>query len=167
MGLDHGIVLRTVLVLVLAGFGASVTFISDDVLQSHGSTGRSLLQAKKNCPLNFEFMNYTIITNKCKGPRYPADLCCGALKEFACPYVDEINDLTTDCASTMFSYINLAGRYPPGLFASECKEGKEGLACSAVAPEGADNNSNSGQINQNLFFLTAILSGFMSLFLVS
>lgn len=32
----------------------------------------------------------------------------------------------------MFSYINLYGKYPPGLFANECKEGKEGLDCSTV-----------------------------------
>ncbi|TYK23237.1 GPI-anchored protein LORELEI-like [Cucumis melo var. makuwa] len=86
------------------------------------------------CPVNFEFLNYTIITSKCKGPRYPPKLCCSALKEFACPYVEDINDLTNDCASTMFSYINLYGKYPPGLFSSECKEGKEGLECPALPP---------------------------------
>jgi hypothetical protein len=84
--------------------------------------------------VNFEFLNYTIITSKCKGPLYPADACCGAFTEFACPYVDVINDLTNDCASTMFSYINLYGKYPPGLFSSECRGGKEGLACPASPP---------------------------------
>ncbi|KAH0436143.1 hypothetical protein IEQ34_026463 [Dendrobium chrysotoxum] len=44
---------------------------------------------------------------------------------------DQLNDLTNDCATTMFSYINLYGKYPPGLFAYECREGKEGLDCSA------------------------------------
>ncbi|KHN01505.1 GPI-anchored protein LORELEI, partial [Glycine soja] len=34
-------------------------------------TGRNLLQAKKSCPVNFEFLNYTIITCKCKGAQYP------------------------------------------------------------------------------------------------
>jgi hypothetical protein len=43
--------------------------------------------------------------------------------------VDDINDDSNDCASTMFSYINLYGKYPPGLFASECKGDKKGLAC--------------------------------------
>ncbi|XP_057509406.1 GPI-anchored protein LLG1-like isoform X2 [Actinidia eriantha] len=115
------------------------TFISDDVLGDQASIGRNLLQAKKSCPVNFEFLNYTIITSQCKGPRYPPKFCCAALKEFACPYVNELNDLTNDCATTMFSYINLYGKYPPGLFASQCREGKEGLECSASPPsESAD-----------------------------
>ncbi|XP_062169000.1 GPI-anchored protein LLG1 [Alnus glutinosa] len=108
--------------------------ISDSILGSHVSSGRNLLQARKACPVNFEFLNYTIITSKCKGPLYPADACCGAFTEFACPYADVINDLTNDCASTMFSYINLYGKYPPGLFSSECRGGKEGLACPASPP---------------------------------
>ncbi|PSS14249.1 GPI-anchored protein [Actinidia chinensis var. chinensis] len=115
------------------------TFISDDVYGDQASIGRNLLQAKKSCPVNFEFLNYTIITSQCKGPRYPPKFCCAALKEFACPYVNELNDLTNDCATTMFSYINLYGKYPPGLFASQCREGKEGLECSASPPsESAD-----------------------------
>ncbi|OAY78185.1 GPI-anchored protein LLG1-like [Ananas comosus] len=131
MGSSNGASTQALLFFLLfffIGF-ASATSISGDVFQSHGSTGRSLLQAKKSCPVNFEFLNYTIITSKCKGPQYPASLCCSAFKEFACPYSDELNDGTNDCASTMFSYINLYGKYPPGLFASECREGKEGLSC--------------------------------------
>ncbi|KAL4618350.1 hypothetical protein ACB092_06G003900 [Castanea dentata] len=118
------------------------TFISDVVFESQSFTGRNLLQAKKACPVNFEFLNYTIITSKCKGPNYPAALCCGSFKEFACPYAEVINDLTNDCATTMFSYINLYGNYPPGLFANECKEGKEGLACPAQAPSVSSNDEN-------------------------
>jgi len=37
--------------------------------------------------------------------------------------------MRTDCAEVMFSYINLHGKYPTGLFAKNCKEGKEGLDC--------------------------------------
>nr|CAD1831407.1 unnamed protein product [Ananas comosus var. bracteatus] len=145
MGSSNGASTQALLFFLLfffIGF-ASATSISGDVFQSHGSTGRSLLQAKRVssshkipffmakfcCPVNFEFLNYTIITSKCKGPQYPASLCCSAFKEFACPYSNELNDGTNDCASTMFSYINLYGKYPPGLFASECREGKEGLSC--------------------------------------
>ncbi|KAL0886890.1 hypothetical protein Bca101_010873 [Brassica carinata] len=80
------------------------------------------------CPVNFEFMNYTIITSQCKGPKYPPKKCCAAFKEFACPYADELNDLSNDCATTMFSYINLYGKYPPGLFANSC-QAKGGLKC--------------------------------------
>uniref|UniRef100_A0A5B7BTX3 Putative GPI-anchored protein LORELEI n=1 Tax=Davidia involucrata TaxID=16924 RepID=A0A5B7BTX3_DAVIN len=130
---------------LLTGFSAASasTFISDDIFGSRALTGRNLLQAKKACPVNFEFLNYTIITSQCKGPHYPPDLCCSALKEFACPYAAELNDLTNDCATTMFSYINLYGKYPPGLFASECREGKEGLLCPASSPTESANDNGS------------------------
>ncbi|KAL7130693.1 hypothetical protein ABFS83_13G151000 [Erythranthe nasuta] len=123
------------------------TFISDGVFGSSVLSERRLLQAKKPCPVNFEFQNYTIITSKCKGPQYPPNLCCSAFKDFSCPFADELNDLTNDCASTMFSYINLYGKYPPGLFASMCREGKDGLECPAPAPGTSQSkvaNSNSG-----------------------
>ncbi|KAK7829308.1 gpi-anchored protein llg1 [Quercus suber] len=117
---------------------------------------RVALEIIGTCPVNFEFLNYTIITSKCKGPNYPPDLCCGSFKEFACPYADVINDLTNDCASTMFSYINLYGKYPPGLFASECREGKEGLACPAQAPSVSANESGTHNMYPSpLLMLTA------------
>ncbi|GMN59874.1 hypothetical protein TIFTF001_028962 [Ficus carica] len=152
--------------LVLIGLissASSSTFISDDILDSHGSTGRSLLQAKKGCPVNFEFLNYTIITSQCKGPHYPADRCCKAFKDFACPYADVLNDLTNDCSSTMFSYINLYGKYPPGLFASECREGKEGLSCPAVAPSQSlnENGTNVMGYPSTLLLLSAALIIFL------
>ncbi|XP_022981660.1 GPI-anchored protein LLG1-like [Cucurbita maxima] len=74
----------------------------------------TILQVQKACPVNFEVANYTIITGKCKGPKYTANICCSALAEFACPYAKYLNDLTNNCASTMFTYINLYGKYPPG-----------------------------------------------------
>ncbi|GAB2233881.1 hypothetical protein Droror1_Dr00003112 [Drosera rotundifolia] len=118
-----------VVLFVLASFG-SATFISDAVFESRGLTGRSLLQARRGCPVDFENQNYIILTSQCKGPQYSAKLCCTAFTEFACPFAAELNDMQNDCATTMFSYINLVGKYPPGLFANECKEGKEGLTCS-------------------------------------
>ncbi|KAK1292456.1 GPI-anchored protein LORELEI [Acorus calamus] len=137
---------------------ASASYISDGVFESRGSTARSLLQAKKNCPINFEFMNYTIITSQCKGPKFPPASCCGALKQFACPYAEQLNDLNNDCASTMFSYINLYGKYPPGLFASECREGKEGLSCPALAPQSADSNSSAAHVVQRFSPLLIVFS---------
>ncbi|GAV74763.1 hypothetical protein CFOL_v3_18243 [Cephalotus follicularis] len=151
------------LLMGLPAFFAS-TFISDDVFGSQASTGRNLLQAKKACSVNFEFQNYTIITSVCKGPQYPADKCCGAFKVFACPFVDQINDLTNDCASTMFSYINLYGKYPPGLFASECREGKEGLACPALSPSGSENESGSPVMYELYPLLTVTVSCLVLLF---
>ncbi|KAK7259869.1 hypothetical protein RIF29_25484 [Crotalaria pallida] len=120
--------------LALSVSSSSSSFLSDRIFDSETHTGRNLLQTRKGCSVNFEFLNYTIITSKCKGPSYPPKDCCAAFKEFACPYVDVINDLTSECALTMFSYINLYGKYPPGLFAHECREGKLGLACPALPP---------------------------------
>ncbi|GMP52001.1 hypothetical protein CsSME_00017996 [Camellia sinensis var. sinensis] len=103
------------------------------------------------CPVNFEFLNYTIITSQCKGPQYAPNICCPAFKEFACPYADALNDLSNDCATTMFSYINLYGKYPPGLFASVCREGKQGLACPATAPtQSADSISGSQSVHDSI-----------------
>ncbi|GAV70424.1 hypothetical protein CFOL_v3_13922 [Cephalotus follicularis] len=113
------------------GLASSSVLISNDVFNSRGHGGRALLQVQKSCSVPFEAQNYTVITSHCKGPQYPKDQCCNALKEFACPFRDAINDLTTDCASTMFSYINLYGKYPPGLFANMCREGKDGLDCGS------------------------------------
>ncbi|KAM7269448.1 hypothetical protein ACFE04_024945 [Oxalis oulophora] len=144
------------LFMCLPNFSSSTTFISDEIFGSQTSTGRVLLQAKKSCSVNFEFQNYTIVTSTCKGPSYPADKCCAAFKEFACPFVDDINDLTTDCSSTMFSYINLYGKYPPGLFSSECKEGKEGLACSDTSS--SDSSSGHSFNYSPSLLLTAMAS---------
>ncbi|KAL6521742.1 GPI-anchored protein llg1 [Orobanche gracilis] len=110
------------------------TSISDDIIMLQALTERRLLQAKKPCPVDFEYQNYSIITSKCRGPEYQVIPCCSAFKEFACPFVDDLDDLTNDCASRMFSYINLNGQYPPGLFASLCREGMEGLACPEPPP---------------------------------
>ncbi|XAR67306.1 hypothetical protein NMG60_11002013 [Bertholletia excelsa] len=131
--------------------------ISDGIFDDRASTGRNLLQTKKPCPVNFEFKNYSIITSQCKGPQYPANLCCAAFKEFACPYAEEINDLSSDCASTMFSYINLYGKYPPGLFASECREGKEGLICPASSPSESLTYNGSQIITYSLALLLFIM----------
>ncbi|XP_042460429.1 GPI-anchored protein LLG2-like [Zingiber officinale] len=148
MGFIRKVSLPAVLLVVVARISvAASAFISDNALESRGSAGRSLLQAQSSCPIDFENLNYTVITSQCKGPKYPAKLCCAAFKEFACPYADRLNDGTNDCATTMFSYINLYGKYPPGLFASECREGDEGLACDALPP--ASDNADA----QSLFSL--------------
>lgn len=84
------------------------------------------------CDIDFENQNYTIITSQCKGPNYQAKACCGAFKELACPFSDKLNDMKNDCATTLFSYINLYGKYPPGLFANMCHDDKEGLNCEEV-----------------------------------
>ncbi|XP_030548993.2 GPI-anchored protein LLG1-like [Rhodamnia argentea] len=140
------------------------TPISDDVFESQALlAGRHLLQAKQGCPVNFEFLNYTIIMSKCKGPTYPPKVCCAAFKEFACPYADVINDLTNDCASTMFSYINLYGKYPPGLFAAECREGKLGLECPALPPSSLANDSSGAQITCHAPILLVLSVGFVIL----
>jgi hypothetical protein len=114
------------------------------------------------CPVNFEFLNYTIITSQCKGPQYTPSRCCGSFKEFACPYAYLINDLTNECASIMFTYINLNGKYPPGLFANECKDGKLGLECPALPPsELGASDKNGSQIMHGPPLLLILLAGFI------
>ncbi|WCJ30741.1 GPI-anchored protein LORELEI [Euphorbia peplus] len=116
---------------VFIGFACSSS-ISYDALDPHGRSGRALLQAKKTCNVSFENLDYSILTSRCKGPQYPPKLCCSAFTEFACPFSEALNDRTNNCAETMFSYINLYGKYPPGLFANICKGDKEGLSCENV-----------------------------------
>ncbi|KAG8059593.1 hypothetical protein GUJ93_ZPchr0002g26172 [Zizania palustris] len=148
---------------VLVGFASASPFLSDSVFQgSTGSTGRSLLQAKKSCPVNFEFQNYTIITSKCKGPQFPPKLCCDAFKEFACPFTDYINDLSNDCASTMFSYINLYGKYPPGLFANQCRDDKKGLSCADFPQKTVTGNAGQ-QVQSSLLALLMLAFGLVAL----
>jgi hypothetical protein len=119
--------------------------------------------------MNFEFQNYTIITSKCKGPKFPADQCCGAFKQFACPFRDYINDDSSDCSSAMFSYINLYGKYPPGLFANICREGKKGLACTdaegstAVKAESSTAASGGQRAQSSPLVLFTLVFGLVSL----
>lgn len=98
------------------------------------------------CSVNFEGKNYTTITSRCKGPNYNTKSCCDSFLEFACPFSFEINDMGSDCADVMFSYINLYGKYPPGLFANMCKgsaDNKEGIDCKSMDTNGAFKNIQS------------------------
>ncbi|PIA61788.1 hypothetical protein AQUCO_00200052v1 [Aquilegia coerulea] len=132
----------------LCGFAAASSSSSSDSNNYYGSTGRTLLQTKTACKVNFEFADYSVITTQCKGPNYPAEQCCDAFKKFACPYADDINDEKSDCASTMFSYINLYGKYPPGLFASECRDDKQGLNCDKYLNETSSDSKSAGYVAQ-------------------
>ncbi|KAL1801787.1 hypothetical protein DCAR_0933257 [Daucus carota subsp. sativus] len=123
--------LHLLLIFLLSGFASSTT-LSNNIFESQVLPGRSLLQQKAACDIDFENQNYTIITSQCKGPNYQAKPCCGAFKELACPFSDKLNDMKNDCATTLFSYINLYGKYPPGLFANLCHDDKEGLDCNEV-----------------------------------
>lgn len=108
--------------------------------------------------MNFQEQNYTIITSQCKGPNYSPKLCCDAFKEFACPFADQVNDLKTDCASTMFSYINMFGKYPPGLFANICKDGAQGLEC---ATKEAESPKKSGALKTTQSAMLVLTAGYM------
>lgn len=121
------------LFFLLVGLPSSCSScIKNDVVEAHVQTGRALLQQQGNCPIDFERENYTIITSQCKGPHYNSTICCNAFKQLACKHAQEINNVQNGCATTMFNYINLYGKYPPGLFANMCKEDKEGLNCKDV-----------------------------------
>ncbi|XP_062222169.1 GPI-anchored protein LLG1-like [Phragmites australis] len=163
MAADRGLLLLLLSAAALAGLAsASAPFISDGALQaSAGSTGRRLLQALKPCPVNFELQNYTGLVSRCKGPKYPAKECCDAFKEFACPYSEYINDVSNSCATTMFSYINIYGKYPPGLFSSECHGDKNGLSCEGVPQQGT--TSGGEQAQTSLLAFISIMFGLVAL----
>jgi hypothetical protein len=99
------------------------------------------------CNVDFESKNYTILTSRCKGPRFPPLACCNALKDFACTYADAINDMTADCTAIVFSYMDLYGGYPPGLLANMCSEGKLGLNCTNVKEEVVEKTQQSNRVN--------------------
>ncbi|XP_051135486.1 GPI-anchored protein LLG1-like [Andrographis paniculata] len=99
-----------------------------------GVSQRKLFQLKKSCPINFETQNYTILTSQCKAPDYPVEPCCSALRQFACPFRNELNDQTNDCYKTMFDYINGPHKYPNTLFTGNCNDNRFGLSCPASAP---------------------------------
>ncbi|XP_044468018.1 GPI-anchored protein LLG1-like [Mangifera indica] len=113
-------------VFLFVGLSSSA-FIADDVFGSHG--GRNLGQAKKDCPVDFKSLDFTILTSQCKGPKFAPASCCKAFKEYACPYADAINDPTTDCAAVLFNYIWRVGHYPPGVFRAQCHKGDKVISC--------------------------------------
>ncbi|XP_055802567.1 GPI-anchored protein LLG1-like [Solanum dulcamara] len=130
--------------------GASTsTSISNGNFVYPVSTGRNLLEAKEDCPVSFEFQNYTIITSQCKPPQYPAKQCCDAFLQFACPFAEFLNNSSNNCVSVMQRYINLHRHYPDGLFASVCQGTQESLPCPALAPSpsAAIEDTNSSHIN--------------------
>lgn len=70
--------------------------------------------------MDFKSANYTVVTSRCKSLLYQRSLCCTALREFGSPYAKYIYDPSSSCASIMFSYLSIYGKYPPGLFSSTC-----------------------------------------------
>jgi len=114
------------------------------------------------CEVNFEYMDYKVLTKRCKGPAFPAKECCSAFKEFACPYVSQINDMNSDCAQTMFSYMNIYGNYPTGLFANECRERKDGLVCPL--PPLYSHNLNASTADSTPRFISLLISAATAVF---
>ncbi|KAG7617415.1 GPI-anchored protein LORELEI [Arabidopsis thaliana] len=142
---------------------SSSSSISDGVFESQTSvSGRNLRHAKKKCEVNFEYMDYKVLTKRCKGPAFPAKECCSAFKEFACPYVSQINDMNSDCAQTMFSYMNIYGNYPTGLFANECRERKDGLVCPL--PPLYSHNLNASTADSTPRFISLLISAATAVF---
>ncbi|KVI02349.1 GPI-anchored protein LLG1-like [Cynara cardunculus var. scolymus] len=165
------IAIRCFLLLLLLSsccFSSPISLSDNVVFTSQPSIRRNLLQAAKPCPVNLESMNYTIITSSCKGPKYSANICCQALKDFACPFTSELDDLSNDCSTVMFSYINRYGNYPPGLFSSLCHGDNVGLPCDAVPPGvgrgGVTDDSNHTPTICNPSSLLILTTGFLILF---
>ncbi|CAL0303899.1 unnamed protein product [Lupinus luteus] len=116
----------------LVTLASASTFLSDNIFNQAevlGSRVRVNDAALKACPVDFKKLNYTNLTAQCKGPEFSPEDCCKAFKQFACPYANYINDLTTDCLNNMAYYINLNVHYPVGLFYNKCIQGSKGLEC--------------------------------------
>ncbi|GMY20814.1 GPI-anchored protein LLG1-like [Fagus crenata] len=146
---------------LLSGFAdSSSTFLSKGIFKSPKVTARTL--QKEDCSINFEYMNYTIFTTNCTAPRYPAKQCCDALRVFACPFAEAINDLRTVCASNMFTYINYNGKYPPGVFSEQCVEGDNGLDC--IKEEAKKKKSNGAKKAVTHTTLLTVIIGSLPLF---
>lgn len=95
------------------------------------------------CPENFGLQNYSSITSVCKAPEYNKTLCCSSFTMFTCRFLTYFNDPSTNCASTLFTYLNLAGNYPPGLFANLCTQGdQQGIPCP-ITPAPTPNPSSA------------------------
>ncbi|CAH9117163.1 unnamed protein product [Cuscuta epithymum] len=157
------------LLFFLLGF-ATPSYIKYEVLENAERTaGRSLLQEKQDCPIDMENQNYTIVTSQCKGPKYDGKVCCGAFKELACKNRDALNAENNNCATVMFNYLHLYGKYPPGLFGNLCKEDKNGLDCKQVdekqaAAAAAAAKSGAGRGFQSSAVLLAAAAALMALF---
>lgn len=78
--------------------------------------------------MDFMHKNYINMTRNCKKP-YQAEVCCHELQKIACPHMTDVNDMTTDCALSMFASIDYHGNYPLGLFFKMCNERKNGMEC--------------------------------------
>ncbi|GAA0150697.1 hypothetical protein LIER_09578 [Lithospermum erythrorhizon] len=84
----------------------------DDIFHLKFSTGRSILQAQQDCPVNNETLNYSNLTSQCKPP-YEAQPCCTALKELAWPFVEQFNVSGNNCATRLYKYFDFLN-YPDG-----------------------------------------------------
>lgn len=111
-------------------------FISVDALECSANatkaSSRKLIAAQGVCPVRFDQIHSSsmaAVVSSCRG-RPSAARCCGALKAFACPYSDLLNDNAINgCASEMFYEIMVRGRLQPGTFSHLCVEGPQGLQC--------------------------------------
>ncbi|KAJ4825463.1 hypothetical protein Tsubulata_047064 [Turnera subulata] len=119
---------------LLAGLATPSSFISSDVFNVHAqhSPGRNLAGEPNMCKINFASLDYSEFKGNCKPPLYPTKPCCDALRNFACPHVDDINYIENGCANAMFYNINTHCNYPDGVFFKRCVEEKKGLPCNQV-----------------------------------
>ncbi|XP_048546810.1 GPI-anchored protein LLG1-like [Triticum urartu] len=121
---------------VISGVAADEAFLlahDGDATTHHRSRSRTLLDASKPCPVDFAAANYTVLTSRCSWPPFDPSRCCPAFKDFACPYVNYLNN-NNDCSVTMFQYIHFYGNYRPGLFFHNCNEGPKGVECPDDTP---------------------------------
>ncbi|KAL6903648.1 hypothetical protein ACP4OV_004461 [Aristida adscensionis] len=118
------------------GAGTQPKYISADALKASKLNGtgehRKLAGFQVLCPVRFDKQTAKIdaVGNSCRGPAPSEARCCGALKAFACPYTEYLNDNAINgCASQMFWDIQTRCKLSPGLFSFLCHDGPAGLSC--------------------------------------
>ncbi|KAJ7558198.1 hypothetical protein O6H91_04G027900 [Diphasiastrum complanatum] len=132
-------------------------------LETVGSA-RHLLQAKIPCPIDMANLNYTPCISICKAPNFPKVPCCEGFKAVVCPIVLYFNNASTDCPDEFFSYLNLYGSFPGGLFNDYCVEGVQGLACPLVPAPSPSHGVQKSRLSAT--YLLSLIGGFgMSYFI--
>ncbi|KAL2630585.1 hypothetical protein R1flu_015271 [Riccia fluitans] len=138
----------SVFLLLLCLVGSSLShfsnaeFLEDEtafqVASEDSGVGRQLLQTLTPCPIQYAFFNFSPVLDACPNSTnisvvgtFNAKTCCQSLCKVLGSNGSFINDLTTDCSSQFFTYLNLAGNYSQGFFASICTDpnSPKGIYC--------------------------------------
>jgi hypothetical protein len=68
------------------------------------------------------------IGSKCRGQEIPKPQCCAAVKDFACPYSDLVDELTNGCNVELLDKAQTFCSVPIGYFGF-CGDSEFGISC--------------------------------------